>query len=120
MFETTELPFAESIGTSLDLENDQIKNYGRMICLFRSMNKMVHVSTRLLTFGITPFIITALQITTNLICIKSDDYSREDTENFTFTMTHSDVMTIRNVKMKKVTRLSMMVYKRSKRYTIKL
>ena len=70
VFETTELPFAESIGTSLDLEKDQIKNYGRMICLFLSTNKMVHVSTRLLIFGITPFIIMAQQITTNSICIR--------------------------------------------------
>ena len=31
-FETVELPFAESIGTSLELENDLTENYGRMIC----------------------------------------------------------------------------------------
>ena len=31
-FETVELPFAESIGTSLELEKRPDRNYGPMIC----------------------------------------------------------------------------------------
>lgn len=102
VFETTEIPFAESIGTSLDLEKRPDKELwsNDMLIPFDEQD-----GSRIYSFT---------NIWNNTIyyhgTADNDQFNMykkvtiilgEDTENFTFTMTHSDVMTIRNIKMKK-------------------
>ena len=121
VFETTELPFAESIGTSIDLEkrpDKELWSNDMLIPFDEQDGSRIYSFTNIWNNAIY-YHGTADNDQFNMYK-KVTIILGEDTENFVFTMTHSDVMTIRNVKMKKVTRLSMMVCKRSKRYTVKL
>lgn len=70
VFETIEIPFAESIGTSLDLENKPKKALwsNDMLVPFDEESEKEH--TLLLMPGITVFITTEMYLTTNLNSIR--------------------------------------------------
>lgn len=101
-FETAELPFAESIGTSLDLEKRPESELWStdMLIPFDEQD-----ASR--TYSFTNIWNNIVYYHGNADNDQFNMYKKvtiilgEDTENFEFTMSHSDLMTIRDVKMKK-------------------
>ena len=76
VFETIEIPFAESIGTSLDLENKPNKALWSNDMLVPFDEENDKRTYTLLIFGITVFITTEMYLITNLNSIKSNYRSR--------------------------------------------
>ena len=76
VFETIEIPFAESIGTSLDLENKPNKALWSNDMLVPLTKKVTRELILLLTVGIIVFIITEMFLIMSLNFTKSNNHSR--------------------------------------------
>ena len=102
VFETTEIPLAEIIATSIDLEKRQDKELwsNDMLIPFDEQDGSRTYSFTNVWNNVVYYHGTADNEQFNMYK-KVTIILGEDTENFEFTMSYSDIMTIRNIKNKK-------------------